>query len=67
MSRLSRAILCDQGNASLILGNAVFWAAAILVASKSSLDLGGNSMTVTGLLVAAWFACHSILQGRVKS
>ncbi len=56
------AVCSTAGNTALILGNAIFWAGAILLASWLQMSPADDSMMVPGLLTACWFAVHCLIQ-----
>ena len=51
---------CRPANPMPVIGNALFWAALMFVVP--SLPFTENRWTTIGLLVACWFAIHTILQ-----
>lgn len=62
MTEKSHTACNRQLNAWLVLGNAVFWASAILLAAR--FNTNSDNMTVTGLLIACWFAAQAFIQRR---
>jgi hypothetical protein len=42
----------------------MFWAAMILLVAKFAVPAGGSRMTLTGILIACWFAVHQMIPRR---
>jgi len=59
---IKNAACSSTGSTALILGNAIFWAGAILLASWLQMAPADDSMVVPGLLTACWFAVHCLIQ-----
>jgi hypothetical protein len=65
MRKLLSAVCCTSRAPYLVIANALVWAATILAVSLLTTPRdGGNSFVVLMLLIAAWFAMHSLIQQR---